>query len=59
MCIDLRKILQKQILLAKKIKTLEALLDEKTQEIEALRSDKSSIGSQLEELLDELETIEI
>jgi chromosome segregation ATPase len=45
--------------LEKKIKKLEALLDEKNQEVESLKSEKSSIGIQLEELLNELETIEI
>jgi len=46
-------------LLERKIKDLEAIVDEKNQEIHALKSEKSSIGSQLEELLGELETIEI
>ncbi len=45
--------------LERKIKKLEMLLDEKTQEVESLKSEKSSIGVQLEELLNELETIEI
>jgi len=45
--------------LEKKIRKLEALLDEKSQEVESLKSEKSSIGIQLEELLNELETIEI
>jgi chromosome segregation ATPase len=45
--------------LEKKVRKLEALLDEKNQEVESLKSEKSSIGIQLEELLNELETIEI
>lgn len=45
--------------LEKKIMKLEALLDEKSQEVESLKSEKSSIGSQLEELLNELETTDI
>ena len=50
---------EEKIGLEKKIKKLEALLDEKNQEVELLKSEKSSIGTQLEELLSELETIEI
>lgn len=46
-------------LLERKIGDLENLLNEKNREIEALRSEKSSIGTQLQELLSELETIEI
>ncbi|MDA8104153.1 MAG: hypothetical protein M0Z71_02115 [Nitrospiraceae bacterium] len=46
-------------LLERKIRDLESLLDERNQEIETLKSEKSSIGSQLEELLNELDTIEI
>ncbi len=45
--------------LEKKIKRLEALLDEKSQEVESLKSEKNSIGSQIEELLNELEATEI
>ena len=45
--------------LERKITKLEALLDEKNQEVESLKSEKSSIGSQIEELLTELETTEI
>lgn len=50
---------EEKILLAGKIKDLEELLNEKNQEIERLRSEKRSVGSQLEELLSELETLEI
>lgn len=46
-------------LLEKKIKDLEIILNEKNQEIEWLRSEKNSIGNQLEELLHELDTLEI
>lgn len=45
--------------LERKIRDLEAMLNEKNQEIHSLRSEKSTIGSQLEELLGELESIEI
>lgn len=45
--------------LEKKIRELQAVLDEKNQEIESLRSEKTSIKSQVEELLEELETLEI
>jgi chromosome segregation ATPase len=43
----------------KKISQLEALLDEKNQEIESLRTEKTSIKSQVQELLDELESLDI
>jgi chromosome segregation ATPase len=45
--------------LEKKIRELQAVLDEKNQEIESLRNEKTSIKSQVEELLEELETLEI
>jgi cell division protein ZapB len=45
-------------LLERKVRDLEGLLDERNQEIEALRSEKSSIGTQIAELLNELEAIE-
>ena len=50
---------EEKTLLERKIRDLEALLNDKNQEIEAMKSEKSSIGSQLEELLNELDTIEI
>jgi chromosome segregation ATPase len=49
---------EEKIDLEKKIKKLETLLDEKTREVESMKSEKSSIGIQLEELLNELETID-
>lgn len=49
---------EEKSILERKIRSLEALLDEKNIEIESLRSEKKSIGSQIEELLNELETIE-
>lgn len=45
-------------LLERKVRDLEGVVDEKNQEIEALRSEKSSIGVQIAELLNELEAIE-
>jgi chromosome segregation ATPase len=45
-------------LLEKKIKELESALNEKHQEVEWLKSEKSSIGNQLEELLNELDSLE-
>lgn len=50
---------EEKTLLERKIRDLEGLLDEKDQEVQALKSEKKNIGSQLEELLNELETIEI
>lgn len=46
-------------ILERKIKDLETLLNERDHEIESLRKEKNSIGSQLEELLSELETLEV
>lgn len=43
----------------KKIKELEGLLNEKDNEIKELQSEKISIKSQVEELLNELETLEL
>lgn len=43
----------------KKIKELEGLLNEKNQEIEQLKSEKNIIKSQIETLLNELETLEL
>ncbi len=46
-------------LLERRIKELEAQLDEKNQEVERLASEKTAIKSQLEDLLNELETLDI
>ena len=43
----------------KRIKDLERLLDEKNQEVEQIRAEKSQFKSQLETLLNELETLEL
>jgi chromosome segregation ATPase len=50
---------EEKIILERRIRELEALLNEKNQEIESLGSEKKSIGSQIETLLNELETIEL
>jgi chromosome segregation ATPase len=50
---------EEKILLERKIKDLEMMLNEKNQEIELLRTEKSSIGHQLEELLRELDSLEM
>ena len=50
---------EEKILHERKIRDLEALLEERNHEVQALKSEKKNIGSQLEELLNELETIEI
>jgi chromosome segregation ATPase len=50
---------EEKVLLEKRIKELEGLLNEKNQEVEQLRSEKSLVKSQIEGLLNELETIEI
>jgi septal ring factor EnvC (AmiA/AmiB activator) len=49
---------EEKTLLETKVRDLERLLNEKSEEIEALRSEKSSIGNQISELLSELEAIE-
>lgn len=49
---------EEKTLLEKKIRDYESVLEDKNREIEVLKSEKSSIGSQIQELLDELETIE-
>jgi septal ring factor EnvC (AmiA/AmiB activator) len=49
---------EEKTLLERKVRDLERLLNEKSEEIEALRSEKSSIGNQISELLSELEAIE-
>src|SRR4030042_6042123 len=43
----------------RKIKELEGLLNEKNQEVDQLRSEKTVIKSQIEALLNEVETIEL
>ena len=50
---------EEKISLERKIRELETVLDEKNQEIASLRSEKTTIKSQVEELLEELETLEI
>jgi chromosome segregation ATPase len=50
---------EEKISLERKIREMETVLDEKNQEIESLRNEKTSIKSQVEELLEELETLEI
>ena len=50
---------EEKIRLEKKIKDLEIMLNERNQEIEALRTEKSSVGHQLEELLRELDSLEM
>ena len=50
---------EEKTLLDKKIKDLEIMLNERNQEIEALRTEKSSVGHQLEELLRELDSLEM
>jgi septal ring factor EnvC (AmiA/AmiB activator) len=50
---------EEKISLEKKIRELEAVLNDKNQEIEMLRNEKTNIKSQVEELLEELETLEI
>jgi chromosome segregation ATPase len=49
---------EEKTLLERKLRDYEAVLEDKNREIEALKSEKSSIGSQIQELLDELDTIE-
>jgi septal ring factor EnvC (AmiA/AmiB activator) len=49
---------EEKTLLERKVRDLERLLNEQSEEIEALRSEKSSIGNQISELLSELEAIE-
>ena len=48
-----------KISLERKIRELEALLGDKNREVESLKNEKTLIKSQLEELLEELETLEI
>jgi chromosome segregation ATPase len=46
-------------LLEKRIQELEDLLNEKNQVVESLKAEKTSIRTQVEDLLSELETIEL
>jgi chromosome segregation ATPase len=46
-----------KVLMERRIKELEQLLDEKSQEIEQLKSEKHVVRSQIETLLDELDTL--
>ncbi len=50
---------EEKIALANKIQELEVALNEKNRIIEALTAEKTSIKTQVEELLTELETIEL
>lgn len=49
---------EEKILMEKRIRELEQLLDEKNQEVEQMRSEKNVVRSQIETLLDELETLD-
>lgn len=50
---------EEKISLEKKIRELESLLNDKNREVESLKDEKTTIKSQVEELLEELETLEI
>ncbi|MBI5848177.1 MAG: cell division protein ZapB [Nitrospirae bacterium] len=50
---------EEKISLERKIRELESLLDDKNREVESLKDEKTSIKNQVEELLEELETLEI
>ena len=50
---------EEKVLLERKIKELEARLDEKNQEVERIASEKTGIKTQIEELLNELEGLDI
>ena len=50
---------EEKVLLERRIQELEARLDEKNQEVERLSSEKTAIKNQLEELLNELETLDV
>ncbi len=49
---------EEKSLMEKRIKELEELLNEKSQELENMRAEKSTVKSQIEGLLNELETLE-
>lgn len=50
---------EEKALLERRIKELEAQLNEKIKEVERLSSEKTVIKNQIEDLLNELETLEI
>jgi chromosome segregation ATPase len=50
---------EEKVILERRIKELEALLTEKSREVERLSSEKTAIKNQVEDLLNELETLEI
>lgn len=50
---------EEKTLFERRIKELERLLDEKNLEVEQLRAEKNTIKSQLETLLNELDTLEV
>lgn len=50
---------EEKILFERRIKELEGLLDEKNQEVEQFRAEKNVIKSQLEGLLNEIETLDL
>jgi len=49
---------EEKALMENRIKELEELLNEKSQELENMRSEKTTVKSQIEGLLNELETLE-
>jgi len=49
---------EEKAVMEKKIKEFERMLNEKNQEVEQLRSEKNIVKSQIEGLLNELETLE-
>lgn len=50
---------EEKVLLERRIQELEAQLNEKSKEVERLSSEKNVIKDQIEDLLNELETLEI
>jgi len=50
---------EEKTVLERKVRELEGLLNEKNQVIESLTAEKTSIKTQVEDLLSELETIEL
>jgi|OpeIllAssembly_1097287.scaffolds.fasta_scaffold55118_3 chromosome segregation ATPase len=50
---------EEKVVLERRIRELEAQLMEKNREVEKLSSEKTAIKSQVEDLLNELETLEI
>jgi chromosome segregation ATPase len=49
---------EEKALMERRIKELEELLNEKSQELENMKSEKSTVKSQIEGLLNELESLE-